>query len=154
MFEVECQAGTYIRKLVHDLGEELKVGAHMTELRRIRASIFEEKEAVNLYDFTEAIKEYRDGKEEKLKKMLFPIEIIKKIMPSLFIREEAIEKLKHGSPLFAEMIEKSDKFDKEEFIAVFFENTLIEVAKTQVKSLEIKEVEKDIVIAVPAAVFN
>jgi H/ACA ribonucleoprotein complex subunit 4 len=28
-FIVECQGGTYIRKLVHDLGEEMKIGAHM-----------------------------------------------------------------------------------------------------------------------------
>lgn len=154
LFEVECQAGTYIRKLIHDLGKELGVGAHMIELRRTRVSIFEEKDSVNLYDFVEAVKEYKQGNLEKLKKMLFPIEIVKKIMPSLFIREESIDRLKHGSPLFPEMIEKSDKFEKEELIAVFFENTLIEVARAQIKSSEIKEVEKNTVIATPAAVFN
>jgi len=32
---VECGSGTYIRSLVHDLGEVLGCGAHVTELRRV-----------------------------------------------------------------------------------------------------------------------
>ncbi len=36
LFRVGCQAGTYIRKLVYDVGEVLGVGAHMRELRRTR----------------------------------------------------------------------------------------------------------------------
>lgn len=33
-FEVDCSKGTYVRSLVHDLGQQLGVGAHLTELRR------------------------------------------------------------------------------------------------------------------------
>lgn len=33
-FLVGCEAGTYIRKLCHDIGEHLKVGAHMSKLDR------------------------------------------------------------------------------------------------------------------------
>src|SRR3989338_7818960 len=33
LFRVQCQAGTYIRVLCHQIGKELKVGAHMAELR-------------------------------------------------------------------------------------------------------------------------
>src|SRR5260370_38907265 len=40
LFRVGCQAGTYIRKLVYDVGEVLGVGAHMPELRRTRAVSF------------------------------------------------------------------------------------------------------------------
>ena len=42
LFKTEVQGGTYIRKLIDDLGKELDVGAHMLELRRIRAGIFGE----------------------------------------------------------------------------------------------------------------
>src|SRR3989344_2367054 len=38
MFESEVEAGTYIRKLGSDLGDKIG-GAHMTELRRVQASI-------------------------------------------------------------------------------------------------------------------
>ena len=62
LFRVEVEGGTYIRKLIDDLGKELGVGAHMLELRRVRAGIFKEdcKEypSVNLYDFEKAVEEY------------------------------------------------------------------------------------------------
>src|SRR4030042_5157198 len=53
-FIVECQGGTYIRKLVHDLGESLGIGAHMIQLRRIRAGIFKENKLVQLKDLENA----------------------------------------------------------------------------------------------------
>src|SRR6059036_4088417 len=54
LFRVSCQAGTYIRKLVYDVGEVLKVGAHMRELRRTRAGSFTEEESCTLYDVLRA----------------------------------------------------------------------------------------------------
>ena len=42
LFKVGCQAGTYIRKLVHDIGASLGCGAHMAELRRTKAGPFKE----------------------------------------------------------------------------------------------------------------
>lgn len=47
-FDVLCSAGTYIRTLVHDLGEALKCGAHLTSLRRTEAAGFSESDAVAL----------------------------------------------------------------------------------------------------------
>ena len=41
LFISEVQGGTYIRKLCSDLGEKIG-GAHMLELRRIKAGIFKE----------------------------------------------------------------------------------------------------------------
>lgn len=35
-FEVECGSGTYIRRLVHDLGEDAGCGAYLAVLRRLR----------------------------------------------------------------------------------------------------------------------
>lgn len=47
-FRVRCQAGTYIRKLVHDLGERLGCGAHMASLRRTSVGPFRVEDAVPL----------------------------------------------------------------------------------------------------------
>jgi len=44
---VECEHGTYIRKLFHDIGQELGIGAHMKYLRRIAVNDFSESEAIN-----------------------------------------------------------------------------------------------------------
>ena len=40
LFRVGCQAGTYIRKLCHDIGTALGTGAHMAQLRRTKAAGF------------------------------------------------------------------------------------------------------------------
>ena len=47
-FDVTCSPGTYIRTLVHDIGQELGCGAHLKTLRRTEASGFTERDAVPL----------------------------------------------------------------------------------------------------------
>jgi H/ACA ribonucleoprotein complex subunit 4 len=154
LFSVKCEAGTYIRKLVHDLGNELKIGAHMTELRRTRASIFEEKDSINLYEFQKAVKDYKDGNPEKLEKILVPIEIIKRIVPSIEVKKEAIERLKHGSPLFIDMIKKYQSFNNNDFIGIFYKDKLLEVAQAIVSSQNIRLIKSNSIIAKPRTVFN
>jgi tRNA pseudouridine55 synthase len=46
--EIACSKGTYVRSLVADLGRDLGVGAHMTELRRTRSGRFAIEHAVPL----------------------------------------------------------------------------------------------------------
>lgn len=133
LFKSDVEAGTYIRKLISDLGEKIG-GAHMTELRRVKASIFEEKNSVDLYKFFEAVKEYEINKNEKvLRDVLIPGEIISQVLDIVQVKKEFIDKLFHGSPLFDSFIveiekksgksfEKGDKitvFCKDKFIGVF-----------------------------------
>lgn len=46
--EIECSAGTYIRSIAHDLGEMLSTGAHLAELKRLKAGPFTLDDAVPL----------------------------------------------------------------------------------------------------------
>ena len=48
--EVTCSAGTFIRAIARDLGEALKVGGHLSALRRTRVAGFSEKDAVSFAD--------------------------------------------------------------------------------------------------------
>ena len=48
--EVTCSAGTFIRAIARDLGEALKVGGHLSALRRTRVAGFSEKDAVSFQD--------------------------------------------------------------------------------------------------------
>ena len=76
---VLCQAGTYIRKLVYDIGEILGPGATMFELRRTRVSNLSEKENefVKLHDLVDGFEIFKDTKrEEKLRRMIIPVETI------------------------------------------------------------------------------
>lgn len=47
-FEIRCSKGTYVRTLIHDLGQRLGVGAHMTALRRLASGPFGLQQAVSL----------------------------------------------------------------------------------------------------------
>ena len=51
--DVVCSAGTYIRTLVHDLGQVLGCGAHLASLRRTEAAGFNEGDAIELDDVAE-----------------------------------------------------------------------------------------------------
>ncbi|HKX27115.1 MAG TPA: tRNA pseudouridine(55) synthase TruB [Blastocatellia bacterium] len=47
-FRVVCSAGTYVRTLAEDLGARLGVGAHLTQLRRLRAGNCELQRSITL----------------------------------------------------------------------------------------------------------
>jgi len=125
LFRTEVEAGTYIRKLCHDLGKGLG-GAHMSELRRIKASIFSEqdKSFTNLYQLEEAIKEHKQGKEEKLREILIPGEIITEILPVIQVNKESMKKLYNGSPLFQEFLETKQESKKLPENFVIFQNQI------------------------------
>jgi len=121
LFETEVQAGTYIRKLISDLGEKIG-GAHMLELRRTRAGIFSEKDSnfVNLYELEKAMDESRKGNEKRLRKILIPgEEAIKKVLPVVEVNEESLKKLYNGSPIFREYLSHDLKIEGGEKFAVF-----------------------------------
>jgi len=48
--EVTCSAGTFIRAIARDLGNELHVGGHLSALRRTRVAGFTENDAVSFED--------------------------------------------------------------------------------------------------------
>ncbi len=49
-FRLSCSSGTYVRSLAHDLGQDLEVGAHLAELRRLQVGPFKVEDAVSLAD--------------------------------------------------------------------------------------------------------
>ena len=54
-FNVTCSKGTYIRSLAHDFGKELKSGAHLSELRRIKIGDYSVKDSFKVMDFIREI---------------------------------------------------------------------------------------------------
>jgi tRNA pseudouridine55 synthase len=50
---IECGKGTYIRSLARDIGEELKCGAYLTELRRTKIGDFKVEDAITVEYFLE-----------------------------------------------------------------------------------------------------
>ena len=133
LFRVSCEGGTYIRKLIADLGDYLKIGAHMLELRRIRAGIFLENDkkypAIKLYDFEKAVEGYKDGKEEALRKIIIPAEVIEDVRPTLNIKVDNLKPVFDGRPLTKEDLVKKVSCKKDEIVAVFNEDLFIGMYK-------------------------
>ena len=48
VLEVDCSKGTYIRTLVEDIGEMLGCGAHVAQLRRLKAGPYEEAQSYTI----------------------------------------------------------------------------------------------------------
>src|SRR6202043_13697 len=53
-FSVECAAGTYVRSLAHEMGQQLGCGAHLAQIVRTAVGEFTLDHAVGLDDFTRA----------------------------------------------------------------------------------------------------
>lgn len=144
LFLTDVEGGTYIRKLCSDLGEMID-GAHMLELRRIKAGIFDEKTVVNLHEFEKAVEEYKKGNDKNLKEMIVPAEeAIKKILPILKVKKSSIRNLMTGKPVLRKDI--SGKVPEEKTLAVFTDNQFVEIAE--------KADSKGELVAKPLFVFN
>jgi len=100
LFKVGVEAGTYIRKLVHDLGQSLGTGAHMSELRRTKVGNFEEKKSFSLVEVKDAYEFWKQGDEKPLKKILIPIEHAVENSKKIFVKDSAVEAICNGSPIY------------------------------------------------------
>jgi H/ACA ribonucleoprotein complex subunit 4 len=106
-FEVRCEAGTYIRKLVHDIGQSLGCGAHMTELRRTKIGPFLLKESVPLSEVSE-------------KSAISLEKILERIgLKKIVVRDEVIPKIRNGSPVFPEWVIRKGRTKESETVGIF-----------------------------------
>ena len=136
VFRAEVQGGTYIRKLIDDLGKELGIGAHMLELRRIRAGIFgehgiffaskkhsagifSEEKSVNLYELEKAVEEYKSGNEKLLREIIIPAEIVSEVYESVEIKNGRVKEILTGKPILEKDLMKKQKFEDGEIVSVF-----------------------------------
>jgi H/ACA ribonucleoprotein complex subunit 4 len=103
LFQVGCEAGTYIRKLCFDIGEALCSGAHMLELRRTRVGKFkEDNNLISLQNLKDAYSIYLEESEEKyLRHIVFPMEKMVEHLPKIYVRDSAVDALCHGADLAA-----------------------------------------------------
>ncbi len=148
LFKVGCEAGTYIRKLVHDIGQNLGVGAHMTELRRTKVGGFAEKNAVSLTEMKDAYEFWKAGDETKLKKILIPIEFAIDHVKKIFVKDSAIGQIANGAPVYPNGITRiQEGIEAGETIAVFsLKNELVALGITKMTSEEMLNRKKGVAV--------
>ena len=155
LLHIECAAGTYIRKLCHDIGLILGTGAHMHELRRSRTGPFSVDSSSTLHDLNDAWFYYQEnGNELPIRKIIQPFEVICANMPHIYIRDSAVGAICHGASLtIPGVIQFSKDIDKNIIIAIFtMKGEFVALAKGLMTSKKITELRNGI-CATPIAVF-
>lgn len=88
--KVKCSKGTYIRSLCYDIGEDLKVGAVMTKLKRNATSNFLEEDSINIENLTE----------ENIEEYIIPIDKALEAYDKLIIKNKFSKLIKNGAKVY------------------------------------------------------
>jgi tRNA pseudouridine55 synthase len=149
LLRVLCEAGTYIRKLIYDIGEVLGTGATMFELRRTRVSVFSEAadKLVRLHDLVDAIETYKETKEEqKIRSIVKPIELALEGVVSVAVKDSAVDALCHGAQVAIPGIVAIDKnLKKGSLVGIYtLKGEIIALGEANMNSEEIKQNDKGI----------
>ncbi|MCP4743360.1 MAG: tRNA pseudouridine(55) synthase TruB [Actinomycetales bacterium] len=91
---VRCSAGTYIRSLARDVGEELRVGGHLTALRRTRSGTIDVTECIDL-----------DGAD--LEHLTAPGIFTRQHLPAVDLSDEHVARIRNGVRVGIEVPEAS-----------------------------------------------
>lgn len=148
LFKVGCQAGTYIRKLCHDLGQKLGVGAHMAELRRTNVCHFTEKDAVTLHDLQDAFVLWKEeGNEKFIRHCIRPAEQIVQHLPKVWVLDSAVESICHGRSVAIPGISKLTHIKTDDLTAIMtLKDELVALGQAQMNNQEIMAQDRGIAI--------
>jgi len=152
LVKVGCEAGTYMRKLAHDIGLVLGVGAHMRELRRTRTGPFREDETlVKMQELSEAIYLWREeGDERLLRRIIMPVEVATCHLPKIVIRDTAVDAIAHGAHLAVPGIARlTNDVSKGSRVAIYtLKGELVALGQAQYSAKEIAGMNRGIVVKI------
>ena len=146
LMRVLCEAGTYIRKLIYDIGEILGPGGTMIELRRTRVDQFDETAGlVTLHELADAFALWEEQKNDsKLLKMIKPVETALSEIKSVVIRDSAVDAMCHGAQLaIPGILQISPNLKKGDVVAIYTQKgEAVALAESQMTEEEIRDATK------------
>ena len=147
LFRVGCEAGTYIRKLCFDMGEELGCGANMLELRRTKAGKLEEGRASKLQDVKDAYWLWEQkGDEKELRRVILNVEDALDLK-GIWLRDSAVEAVCSGAVLAAPGVARLDEgiIAGDTVALMSLKDELVSVAVAEASSDGIMKMERGVV---------
>lgn len=156
VLKMHVEAGTYVRKIIHDVGEILGVGANMRELRRVAVACFTEDEAVTLQDLADAYLLWRRyGDDAYLRRVVLPVEEVARHLAKIWVRDSAVDALCNGAPLAAPGVAKFEHpFARGELVALFtLKGELVGLGRALVDSSEVGKLERGLVARVDRVIM-
>ncbi|MCH8003639.1 MAG: hypothetical protein IH934_03320 [Nanoarchaeota archaeon] len=156
----------FISSNCHDLGQKLKVGAHMLELRRTKVGPFNEESLCTLQDLTDAYHFYKKENHENqrfsgrqkspiferndkfLRKIIQPMENAIQHLPKIWVFDTTVDTLCHGADLNIPGISKlNDEIYKDDAVAIMtLKDELIALGKATLNSEEIMRKDKGLAV--------
>jgi len=140
LMRVKTDPGTYIRKLCHDIGLVLGVGAHMRELRRIATGPFREDAGLaTLHRLSEAVYLYNSGEESMLRSIVMPAEYMVSHIPKIVVRNSAVGSITYGAMLASPGVAMANRHIKRgDTVALFtVKGELVAVGRAEMGGEEI-----------------
>ncbi|MCK4522277.1 MAG: RNA-guided pseudouridylation complex pseudouridine synthase subunit Cbf5 [Nanoarchaeota archaeon] len=149
LIRVGCEAGTYIRKLAHDIGKSIGTGAHMLQLIRTKAGPFNDNEMYTLQDLTDAFYYYeKENNDNYLRKIIKPVESGVQHVLKIWVIDSAVNSMCHGADLKIPGISKLESGigQNKKTAIMTLKNELIAIGTSKLSSDEIMKSEKGIAV--------
>jgi H/ACA ribonucleoprotein complex subunit 4 len=157
LMRILCEAGTYIRKIIYDLGEILGSGATMAELRRTKVSNLSEQGAARLHDLSDAFAIWKEsGNDGKLREIVKPIETVLQTVKAVTIRDTAVDALCHGAQLAVPgVLSVPEGMKKGDFVAIYtLKREVVALAEALMSVQEITESSKGIAFSMKRIIMK
>ena len=157
LFRAEVESGTYIRTLCVDVGKALRTGANMVQLRRVRSSVFDERDSFILQDVIDAHRIWKDtGDETGIRKVLLPVERGFQNFRKVFVRDSSISALCHGADLaLPGVVSFDEKIRKNSSVAIMsLKNELVAIGRVLMDGEPMYEKENGIAVDVETVVME
>jgi tRNA pseudouridine55 synthase len=114
--KVSCSKGTYIRTLCHDIGQDLKCGACMEKLIRIRVGSFLIKDSLKLGEIEEKVKSGSLGE------FIIPVDQMFEGYTKVIVKSEYNKLIYNGNPFLMEHChDTSHSIDRSKEVRVYDE---------------------------------
>ncbi len=150
LFRIGCQAGTYIRKYIHDLSIKLGTRGHMQQLIRTKAGPYTDEQWHSLHDLKDAYEFYLQGDDKHLKKIIMPIESAVMNIKKVWILDNAVDAVCHGASLYLAGIAKiEDEIMRGNDVAIMtLKDELVGIGKAVFDSGGMKKHEKGVAVKI------
>lgn len=144
LFKIGCERGFYVRNFCKDLGKALNTEGEMIDLRRTKVGCFKEEELNYLQDLKDELKFWKQGKQNKLDKVILPVEAGVRHLKKVIVKDSAVSALCHGANLGVQGISKlQESIEPGELVAILtLKGELIAIGNSQRNSEELLEEEK------------
>ena len=157
LFRVLCQSGTYIRKLIYDMGEVLGVGATMVELRRTKVGpLTEERGFVTLHQLNDAVFRLKAGDEAPLRRLVLPVEESLGPIGRIVIRDSAVDAICHGARLgIPGVLSLSPGIKKDDPVAILSaKGELVAIGKALLSADELRPLKRGLAASTDRVVMR